>query len=252
MALLCELSQQHVCLAIADTSAKTLQQLSYYELKNGLAPETVSDILKAENVDVTKIRRIILSNASREIVVVPASYFNEASARRFYTATYGNTINTFFYNDVTEHNVVVVHTLPQTVMNSLKSSYNIEVNHLYCCQLILNRNFADQIAVHFTSKEIYVIAIKEEQLKLVQTYLYSAPLDVVYYLLSICQQYGFGQTETAIILSGLISSDSAMYKEVYQYFSNVHFWKAPAKGSLQSDDPQHFFSSLYNLAACAL
>ncbi len=111
---------------------------------------------------------------------------------------------------------------------------------------------ANGLVVHFTNKEIRVTAIKQEQLKLAQIYAYTTPLDVVYYLLLICQEHDLSQTETPLLLSGLMSEDSAMYKELYQYFSNIQFWKPASKTALQSEYPHHFFSSLYNLAACVL
>ena len=239
---------------MADPATKKILQLSYYELKNGLAPETLRDILEAEKIDLLTTRRIVLSNACKEMLLVPVHLFTQESARRFFSNQFGNTADTLFFDDVAEQSLVIVHAVPQAIIALLKSSYGTEITHWFSCKLKDHNGFGnpDCISVHFTGKEIYVIARKEEQLKLVQTYFYTTPLDVVYYLLAICQQYGMPQSETILLLSGLVSDDSAMYNELYQYFSNVQFWKPATMALLQSEYPHHYFSSMYNLGACVL
>jgi hypothetical protein len=107
-----------------------------------------------------------------------------------------------------------------------------------------------QVAVHFTPFNFRVIVKKEGQLQLAQMYCYQAPLDVVYYLLKIIQEIDLLKEDTFIILSGLIEEDSALFKELHQYFLNVHF-ALPGNVTLQNNKlPQHFFTSMYNLAAC--
>lgn len=251
--LLCELSQYHICLSLADAVSKKITQLSYYELRNLPEPQKLSDVLQAENIDMNTVSRVVVSNACKEIVIVPESYFTEENARRFYTTLHGHKTEMIFFDDVPEYKLVLAHAVPQVIIEILKSSKGTEAMHLLSCQLSCgtDRESGEQITVHFTSKEFYIVAVKEEQLKGAQTYFYTAPLDVVYYLLAICREYGFSQNTTNVTLSGLISEDSAMYKELYQYFSNIHFRK-PVSGMLRSEYPHHFFSSMYNLAACVL
>jgi hypothetical protein len=252
--LLCELSQHHVCLALADGTLKNIGQLSYYELRNGLEPEKLRQLLKAENLDFSLIKRVVISNAFKEVVLVPAHHFSKENARRFYTTTYGNTAETFFFDDLANENAVLVHVVPQAIMGILKSARGTEIKHSYTCWLKNGNDLNEEngIAVHFTNKEIGVMVKKEHQLKLMQSYYYTAPLDVVYYLLAICREYSLSQTGIALMLSGLVSEDSAMYTELHQYFSNIRFWEPSVTLPVHSDHPHHYFSSMYNLASCAL
>jgi hypothetical protein len=86
--------------------------------------------------------------------------------------------------------------------------------------------------------------------QLAQVYAYKTPLDVVYFLLKICYEFALDQSEVFLILSGLIDQDSAMYAELYNYFLNLHFAQAPLFSLPENDYPHHYFTSLYNLAAC--
>lgn len=224
--------------------------MSYYELKNGLLPDTLRKILDVEKGAEGSIRRVVLSNALNETVLVPSHHFTEESAAQFIVSLYGHETGRLMYDEVAEYNLMVVHHVPHALVQEIKRIDDALIMHCYTCQLRTNNDTADTIAVYFTGKEIRVVAKQESQLKQAQTYFYSTPLDVVYYLLLICQQYGFSQVDTTLVLSGMVSQDSAMYKELYQYFSNIHFWKPPVKTTLQSEYPPHFFSSLYNLVAC--
>ncbi|RPD51358.1 DUF3822 family protein [Paracnuella aquatica] len=111
---------------------------------------------------------------------------------------------------------------------------------------------ANSIHVFFVDHQIRVAVYKQHQLQLVQQYSFQVPLDVVYYLLKICTEFSLSQQETLVSVSGFIEAVSPLYKELHQYFLNIRF------SPLQSVDidgqpvPQYYFSSLYNLAQCAL
>jgi hypothetical protein len=50
-------------------------------------------------------------------------------------------------------------------------------------------------------------------------------------------------------LSGLIDKQSALYKELYQYFINIEFSEA-GWNMAGTEYPAHFFTSLNDLAQC--
>jgi hypothetical protein len=108
----------------------------------------------------------------------------------------------------------------------------------------------DQIDIHFNTEYFIVLVKKNKQAQLVQTYSYKTPLDVVYYLLKICYEFQIKQPEVFVIVSGLIDKDSNMYTELHNYFLNLHFAQAPSYSIPENDHPHHYFTSLYNLAAC--
>jgi hypothetical protein len=102
--------------------------------------------------------------------------------------------------------------------------------------------------VDFRPDDFTVLLVKSSRLLLAQTYTYSTPEDVVYYLLKICAQLGLSQQELQLQVSGLIDSDSALYKELYQYFLNIEFRESGWQGN---EYPAHFFTTLNDLARCA-
>jgi hypothetical protein len=252
--LLCELSQHHVCTALALTASKEVQQINYYELKNGLPPDTLRSIIETENLEPHAIKRVVVCNASKEVVLLPSFGFTETNADQIFSALYNKDGQSLYFDTINEHNLVLIHTLPKDLMRELEQVNLTQITHNFTCLLHSSNelNAENGIAVQFTGKEFRVAAKKEGQLKLAQTYFYSTPHDVLYYLLAICQQYGLSQTDTPVVLSGMVSHDSAIFNELYQYFSELKFWSPSNKRTLHSEYPAHFFSTLYNLAACVL
>lgn len=109
----------------------------------------------------------------------------------------------------------------------------------------------NSIQAFFIDNEFRVAVYRNYRLLLRQQYGFSAPLDVVYYLLKICAELGFTQQNTLLTVSGFITADSALYHELHQYFLNIRFSDLEAVSVGEASLPRHYFSSLYNLLACA-
>ena len=124
--------------------------------------------------------------------------------------------------------------------------------HFFTTMLKVHNGFAstNQIGLDFTTDRFSVFVRREGRLELVQHYAYKTPLDVVYYLLKICYEFGLSQTDVALVLSGLIEKDSALYTELHHYFLNLQFAQPPSYSAPDKGFPDYYFTSLYNLATC--
>ena len=105
------------------------------------------------------------------------------------------------------------------------------------------------LAIDFRQNDFTVIAGRQSRILLAQTFEYTTPDDVLYYLLKTCRQFSLLQKEVHLQLSGLIDKQSSLYKELHQYFVNIEFREAGWKTG--SEYPAHFFTSLNDLAQCA-
>ncbi|MBI5372294.1 MAG: DUF3822 family protein [Sphingobacteriales bacterium] len=102
--------------------------------------------------------------------------------------------------------------------------------------------------VDFRQDDFSILVTRQSRLLLAQTYAYSTPEDVLYYLLKAVDQLGLSQQELDLQVSGLIDRDSALFKEIVQYFIQVEFRESPWQGL---EHPAHYFTSLNDLARCA-
>jgi hypothetical protein len=252
--LLCELSHYHFCLAVAEPVSKRLVQLSYYEPDGLLKPDDIKDVLEKEAIATNDFKKVVISSAFPEAVVVPRQFFEKENAQVLLQSVYGSVQQPIFYDVLDELNSTLVYAVPPVVAKEFNIFETVQAVHFFTAQIKnANRHAADsKMLVHFTGKEFRVVVIKGNQVLLAQTYPFLTPLDVVYYLLIISREHALSQSGTALVLSGLIDEGSALYKELYQYFSNIHFEKDGVQIADEGNYPNHFFSSIYNLAACVL
>ena len=111
-------------------------------------------------------------------------------------------------------------------------------------------SFDGELTVDLRADVFSLVVSRGNKFLLAQTFEYTTPADVVYYLLLACRQFGFSQESVRLSLSGLIDEGSALYKELEQYFVDTRF--RSAQWVLPSDSyPAHFFTLLNDLARCA-
>lgn len=106
------------------------------------------------------------------------------------------------------------------------------------------------ILVDFGTTSFSVMATAGTKLLMTKKADYSTPEDVLFVLLKVCSQYNLSQADVSLKLSGLIDRQSALYKELYQYFINIEFREAGWNIG-HTDYPSHFFTSLNDLVQCA-
>lgn len=107
------------------------------------------------------------------------------------------------------------------------------------------------LRVDIAEKTFTAQAFKNEALLLSKTYHYNTTADVAFYLLKICEVFGFSQEQVVVQLSGLIDAQSKLYKELYDYFLHISF-KTANWSDVISDLPAHYFTSLNELIECEL
>lgn len=94
-----------------------------------------------------------------------------------------------------------------------------------------------------------VVLLRNNRLQLFQNFSYTTPADVLYYLLKICQEQALQQQEVSLVLTGLVDKDSALYRELWQYFFQVSIREA-VFATPDFPYPLHYFTTLNDIAVC--
>jgi hypothetical protein len=196
-------------------------------------------------------KKVVICSAFPEALLIPRKYFAQDS--NLLHLIYGVQINRQFYDFAGQWQLVNFYSLPESVLQFLIDQFPFaSFRHVYTPSLKMpnESEASEQISVHFVNKQFRVMVKKDNNLLLMQTYVFSTPMDVVYYLLKICNEFGMSQELTHLTLSGFIEHDSTLYQEIYQYFINVAFAQHIQIEMPEHHYPQHFFTSLHKLAAC--
>lgn len=188
-------------------------------------------------------------------LLIPAAFYDEADARLNLELVYGPDGHPEVISEIlTPYNLCNVYRLPENLKAAARKFSNGRPWHIYS---VLLKNFSvtdkDVMLADFKTDEFTVVVFSKSKLLLAQTYFYSAPEDVLYYLLKICRQFELTQQETTVVLSGLIEKDSAVYRELYKYFICLEFDNL--HGDIKLADalaayPAHYFSTISKMAAC--
>ena len=246
--LLCEWGATHCCYALYDADTKKVGHL-HYKTYNTLDIGELGKILQEwKELDPSKV---VICSAYPQFVLLPNAYTHEAGKvmEALFHIRQGDVIVT---DPVHEWQLTNHYSLPSPLRSELKEAFDTATYyHFFTPSLKVYNGFMaeSQVAVHFAPNTFNVLVRKVGQIQLAQMYTYQTPLDVVYYLLKMIEELHLPKEETFILLSGLIEQDSDLYREIHQYFLNLHF--VPASSAVADfEQPSHFFTSITNLAAC--
>jgi hypothetical protein len=195
----------------------------------------------------------VISPAFPGALLIPNRFYHHKSSllNNFYNQNHFFPLN----DPIAEWQLINVYTIPLEVYKKLLEKFPFaSFTHAYTPLLKIYNGFTSdhQLSAHFIGKQFRVLVKKNHHVQLVQTYTYASPMDVVYFLLKICSEFQLPQDETQIIISGLIEEDSALYKELHHYFLHLHFATSTTLSLPEHQHPNHFFTSIHNLAACVL
>ena len=245
------IGEHHCCFAITNTAASQLYQLTYYSADE-MNADLLNEIFSAHTGLNNSFFQILICYDYANSIIVPSSHYDFNNAGLLLNTIHGNTANNRIVSESVAgwqiHNVYAVPEEMHEWINRKFPSGKTGHNYSLGIRNIKDADVPGYFSLDILTNQLYVVASKENKLLLAQGFSYSTPADVVYYLLKVCQQFNFSQQEVKLLLSGLIEKDSALYKELHQYFLHVAFREA----TWSNDEyPAHFFTSLNDLARCA-
>jgi hypothetical protein len=247
--LLLELGPDHCSYGFFHPAAKKVTRLSYFSFDETSIEESFGSIL--HGLEEISFKKTAVCSAFPQALLMPQQQFNNDYT--LLRSIYDEPGQAYKHDAINEWQMVNVYSLPSSVLELCESAFpSAQYRHTYTPALKIYNGFVaeNQISIHFTTQKFRVLLKKEGYVHLVQTYLYATPLDVVYFLLKICYEFGLDQSEVSLILSGLVEMDSSLYEDLHQYFIHIHFAQPPVYELPESSHPHYYFSSLYNLAAC--
>lgn len=247
-----KVGENHCSFAITDKDSHTLKALAYYTSEK--ITETRLDTLMTAHPELATggYHTVCIGYDYHHNILMPGAGIG--AAKEMLEGMYGRNGSSMMLTDhMSRWNMQNAFMVPAKVHEWMKGTFRqAKFFHGYSV-LSANTdksNGNDYLFVDLQSQDFVLLAVKNNKLLLAQTYYYSTPEDVLYHLLKVCEQFAFSQQEVLLQLSGLVDKQSALYRELYQYFIHVSFrepsWKTPPH-----EYPAHFFTSLNDLALCA-
>ena len=193
---------------------------------------------------------------TKESLIVPQKYHDTLLNGQLLRLMYGeNAAVQIYENYVEKIEAWHIYRIESTIDALLKQTFIASTHHHASVLQLTNPFEGNGLKCIFYQDSFKVLLFKAGALQLVQQFHFNTPEDVVYHLLNCCQQYEMKPTEMKLIISGLMMSDSNLFKLIYSYFLDVVF-EVPDENIVLSTEinvfPSHFFSHLIALATCEL
>ena len=247
------IGQKHCCFARTDKTGNELFSLAYYS-HDGSDRNVVAGIFNDHPILQESYFKVLAAYDYPQSTLVPQQLYKAEESQSLLTRLYGvNGTSTVISEPVRGWELYNVYAVPREMHEWMKKKFS--AGNYWHQYTIAIRNKAGNVSggllqVDLRPEDFTVVALQDGKLLLAQTFVYATPEDILYYLLKICQENGLSQQEVVLSISGLIEKQSALYKDLYQYFIHIEFrnasWNLP-----KNDYPAHFFTSLNDLAQCA-
>ncbi|MGN6292597.1 MAG: DUF3822 family protein [Chitinophagaceae bacterium] len=247
--------EKHFGFAVTSPDAAELYRLAWYT-DTRMEEDSLQEIYKNHPELSDSYSRILVGYDHPQSVLVPQVHYHQEEAPQLLKAVYGTLDQDLFMTEyVADWQIQNIYTVPRETTEWISRHFATGDRwHTYTIGL-KNTGFIDpegSLAIDIRPEDFSLLVTKGNKLLLAQTYSYSNPADVLYHLLNTCRQFSFTQESVQVVLSGLITQESALYRELYNYFLHLKFrdsgWLLP-EGDQQY--PLHFFTSLNDLARCA-
>jgi hypothetical protein len=217
----------------------------------------INTVLNTEKLLEKEFKQVDVIWCFNESILVPNEYFDREASKDMLALVYGDSLKRSIKNEMVLKNTIRnVYQLPTAIENS------INVKFPYCKQvhqssLLINfeADKKDLLYCHFNIDVLTVLLRKEGQLQVIQSFDFATPEDAAYRLLRVCQSFKVEASATTLLLSGMIDINSALYQELYKYFTVVHFYNLTPHFNYTDEIknyPEHYFSHLFATAACVL
>ena len=193
--------------------------------------------------------------AFTESILVPAALLNADQNQQMLNLVFGDAMQGVVHSDfLYKHNLHNVYRIPKPVNEMLSAALPFATQtHLYSA--IVNRDMPDgnHLFSIFYSNSLTIMLCSDAKLQVIQNFDYTHADDCVFHLLNVCKGFNVHPDAVTLHINGMIDQHSGLYDSIYKYFLHIEF--DTLSGVYHYDEaiknnPPHFFSHLFSLAAC--
>jgi hypothetical protein len=244
--------ENYACFSITDKSGDNLYRLAYCSTDGWAEPELTNFYLTYPEFK-DSFYQVIVAYDSNMSTLVPVNEYKYEDAGLYLRAFSGlNDSVSVISEAITEWQIYNIYAVSSDIHKWVNEKFPAaRFWHLYSINIKSGQAGTDDfLYVDFQNERFIITFFSKGKLLLVQSFEYFTPGDVLYYLLKTCSQFSITQQDVYLKLSGLIDKDSALFKELYQYFLRVEFNNA--NWGKSNEYPAHYFTALNDLAKCVL
>jgi hypothetical protein len=244
------LGETNFSFAISNAQANQLYHLASFSADE-MTIEVLAEILSLHPEASASFYKVSVCYCYPQHVLVPQEYYAQENFGELWKAVHGVSAGKNIVSEsAIEWQLNDVYTVPQGVQQFLMRRYPSASFKNFPTLAVRNLEDSENglLQIDFGVDEFELVAINQNKLLLAERFEYATPHDVIYEMLNLCNAYSLSQYKVSVKVTGLVDKDSALYKEMYQYFMDIEFRNATWS---HADYPAHFFTVLNDIARCA-
>ena len=234
---------------ITDPGLTILEALCY-SITDDLNDDKLTEWAEANKLNHAAFTQTIISFEHPESIMVPAPVFREENKALYIESAFGVKGCCYLADYIPGWQLYNVYAVP-AFLDSWLTRYFPSARKIHrFTAMMLNSSPATeggQLLADIRNENLMLVAFREGKLLLNRSFSYSSPDDILFSLLAVCQETGLSQQTVKLELSGLIDRESAVFRELYQYFIHISF---RSSGWKTAEYPDHFFTAFKDLSRC--
>jgi len=246
------LGEKHGSFAITDKSGNELYQLFYCTTDEWNEKELTNFLTSYPALNNSFYQVQVAYDFPHSILHSSKEYEQEDAGLLLSSLGFNNGNANVITEPIAEWQLNNIYAVPKEIQEWVNRIFPVsKFRHQYSLEMknINSVSAGGSMLVDFRKDDFTMLVTKGSEFLFAQTFDYSTPADVLYYLLKTCQQFSLSQKELQLQLSGLVDKQSSLYNELHQYFITIIFREA--NWNVSNEYPAHFFTSLNDLAKCA-
>ena len=255
-----EYGQYHLTFIISNKSGDSCHHIAFYQFKSRPEVKVLVGILSENELYKQLFSDVILVHNQKEMVLVPSSMYKQELEQTLLETIHGDTDSLIIMNDdVHQWELNNIYGCNRFILDAMKNMFPHTRNcHFTTLSLrSIFRNIRDDkgywMKIYFYPSSLQVLALKDDQLLLAQSFYYETKEDVIFHLLNLADKFNIDLTSAFVEISGLIDDESGSWKELNRYILNVQLENPAQNQSSKMDTssiPQHFLTPFFLITKC--
>ncbi len=208
----------------------------------------------------TSYQRVDIAVASHKITIVPYNFIDQNNELNIISAAYPvHPDEEILKGTISDQGPVTAVLVPRYVRKFCSEIFPGSVIHpaaaIFVKGLLRKHSqlITRQVFINLYAGFFEITVTQGLRLLYLNAFRYSAPSDVLYYIIFVLEQLGFDPAEEKVTLTGEISENSSIYTELKMYCESLNFISKPEElkyGDAFAGIDYHHYFTLLNIPLC--
>ena len=213
---------------ISDLSGKQILSFGYSHSNQPIDANHLNGLFDHENIQGISFSDVVLIHNRAEMALVPSIFHQPDTAATILQTIHGDLDElNVLEDDVHQWELFNIYGWNPGICKLVSEKFP-QVRHVQFVTAALRSLFKSLsiekeqlLKIYFYQKTFTVIALKDTQLQLAQSFYFESPQDVIYHLLNLVDRLKLDLATLAVEVSGLLDIHSETWKEMNKFFIEV-------------------------------